>query len=102
IGPPFVLLAAGSPLLQHWFARAKLRGGRDPYSLYVASNLGSAVALFAYPFFLERQTSLAQQTVFWSIAYAALFTLLITCGVLAGNAPAESANLDVATHPQTG
>ena len=94
IGPPFVLLAAGSPLLQHWFARARLRGDRDPYSLYVASNFGSAVALFAYPFFLERQTSLGQQTLIWSSAYAALFLLLAVCGALAWNTPVERPVVD--------
>ncbi|HEY6826946.1 MAG TPA: fused MFS/spermidine synthase [Gemmatimonadaceae bacterium] len=101
IGPPFVLLAAGSPLLQHWFARARIRGDRDPYSLYVASNFGSAVALFAYPFFLERQTSLAQQTLIWSSAYAALFILLAVCGAFAWNAPAmrPEAGTQPSRHP---
>jgi len=89
IGPPFVLLAAGSPLLQHWFARARARGDRDPYSLYVASNFGSAVALFAYPFFLERQTSLGQQTLIWSSAYAALILLLAVCGAFVWRVPVE-------------
>ena len=89
IGPPFVLIAAGSPLLQHWFARSPSRGERDPYSLYVASNLGSAVALFAYPFFLERQTSLAEQTMIWSAGYGLLLLLLATCGALAWKAPVE-------------
>ena len=89
IGPPFVLLAAGSPLLQHWFTRARVRRDRDPYSLYVASNFGSAVALFAYPFFLERQTSLGQQTLIWSVGYAVLFLGLAVCGALAWNAPVE-------------
>ena len=100
IGPPFVLLAAGSPLLQHWFARARMRGGRDPYSLYVASNIGSAVALFAYPFFLERQTSLAQQTLIWSSAYAVLFFLLAVCGLLAWSAPVDQPAIDM--RPQAG
>jgi len=89
IGPPFVVLAAGSPLLQHWFARARVRRDRDPYSLYVASNFGSAVALFAYPFFLERQTSLGQQTLIWSVGYALLLVALAVCGALAWNAPVE-------------
>jgi hypothetical protein len=89
IGPPFVLLAAGSPLLQHWFARTRVRRDRDPYSLYVSSNVGSAVALFAYPFFLERQTSLGQQTLIWSVGYTLLFVGLAVCGALAWNTPVE-------------
>jgi hypothetical protein len=89
IGPPFVLLAAGSPLLQHWFTRSHIRGERDPYSLYVASNVGSAVALFAYPFFLERRTSLDEQTMIWSAGYGLLFLLLAVCGALAWKVPVE-------------
>jgi hypothetical protein len=102
IGPPFVLLAAGSPLLQHWFSHSRMRGERDPYSLYVASNIGSAAALFAYPFFLERQTSLLQQTLIWSIGYGLLFLLLVVCGRLAWSAPAERTPVNDTPAPSWG
>jgi len=45
--------------------------------------------LFAYPFFLERQTSLGQQTLIWSSAYAALILLLAVCGAFVWRVPVE-------------
>src|ERR1700723_2173585 len=53
VGLPFVLLAAGAPLLQRWFVCKHHLEPRDPYFLYAASNLGSFVALALFPFVLE-------------------------------------------------
>ena len=36
--------------------------GRDPYFLYAASNLGSLLALLAYPLVIEAQATLARQS----------------------------------------
>ena len=49
VGLPYFLLAANSPLLQAWFARA--RPGENPYRLFAVSNLGSLVALALSLFF---------------------------------------------------
>jgi hypothetical protein len=81
IGPSFVLLAAGSPILQHWFARAR-RSDADPYRLYVASNLGSASALLAYPFAIEPTLTLRAQAGVWSVGFFTLTILLLGCGFL--------------------
>src|SRR5918999_2263966 len=51
VGLPYFLLAANSPLLQAWFARA--RPGENPYRLFTVSNLRSLVALLGYPFVVE-------------------------------------------------
>ena len=56
VGLPFFVLSTASPLLQAWFARAS---GEDPYFLYGASNLGSMLALLAYPAILERTLGLS-------------------------------------------
>ncbi len=45
IGPLFFAVSAQAPLIQRWFAAAS--GGRDPYALYAASNLGSFGGLIA-------------------------------------------------------
>ena len=50
IGLPFFALAANAPLLQAWFARSDHPAAKDPYFLYAASNVGSFLALLAYPF----------------------------------------------------
>ena len=83
IGAPFVLLAGGSPLLQHWFSRSPGVEHRDPYTLYVASNLGSILALLAYPFAIEPWLTLGAQARVWSIGYLALILVAGWCGFVA-------------------
>ncbi len=77
IGLPFVLLASTSPLLQVLFART--RGSAVPYRLFGLSNLGSLLALVAYPVVVEPNLTLRQQQSLWSagfVLYAALCVLL--------------------------
>src|SRR5713101_6161913 len=62
IGLPFFALAANSPLLQAWFARTDHPAARDPYFLYAASNIGSFLALLAYPTVIEPLVRLSDQT----------------------------------------
>ena len=52
VGAPFAALSATAPLLQAWYARLAGRD-KDPYVLYAASNLGSLMALIAYPVLAE-------------------------------------------------
>jgi len=79
IGFPFVVLSAGAPLLQKWFAEAGHSTARDPYFMYAASNLGSMVGLVAYPFFFERRLTLAQQAEFWLFGYLVLLLGIAAC-----------------------
>lgn len=51
VGLVFVLIAATAPLTQAIAALSL--PNRNPYALYVASNVGSMVGLFVYPLFLE-------------------------------------------------
>jgi hypothetical protein len=83
IGLPFLLLAAGSPLIQHWFSRSASARERDPYRLYVASNLGSFAALLAYPLAIEPWMTLRAQSRRWTIGYVLLIVLTFTCGLAA-------------------
>jgi hypothetical protein len=57
VGLPYVLLASGSTLVQSWVAGTRVpeRGeaGREVYSLYAVSNLGSLTGLLIFPFLLE-------------------------------------------------
>jgi hypothetical protein len=69
VGLPYFLLAAGSPLLQAWYARA--RPGASPYRLYALSNLASVLALVSYPVLVEPFLSTGWQLRAWSAAYAA-------------------------------
>lgn len=78
VGPPFAALSATAPLLQAWFARLgpSGAGGSDPYRLYAASNLGSLLALVAYPVLVEPLMRLKLQALSWSLGYG-LFALLV-------------------------
>ena len=60
IGLPFAILSATAPLIQAWRARA-VNDGKEPYALYAASNLGSLIALLAYPILIEPVLTLGVQ-----------------------------------------
>lgn len=81
VGPPYIVLVATAPLLQHWFARGRASG--DPYALYAASNGGSLAGLLAYPFLLEPLLGLTAQSQGWAVAYAASALLIAGCGLFA-------------------
>ena len=55
VGAPLAVLSATAPLLQAWYARVRAghADGQNPYVLYAASNLGSFLALLAYPILIE-------------------------------------------------
>ena len=61
IGLPYVLLAAGSTLVQSWLGMSVNGEGRAVYKLYGVSNFGSFCGLFIYPFLLEPYVSLGVQ-----------------------------------------
>jgi hypothetical protein len=83
IGPPFFALSAQGPLLQSWFASARHSQSRDPYFLYAASNIGSFVALIAYPFLIEPFLGLSAQSRVVTILFVAL-SMLVSLSAIAG------------------
>ena len=77
IGAPFAALSATAPLVQAWHARVfRGAGRREPWYLYAASNLGSLIALLAYPIVVEPTVTLDGQRYGWSSAYV-LFVLIM-------------------------
>jgi len=78
VGFPFFLLSTTGPLLQSWWSR--LTAGRSPYRLYALSNLGSLLALLAYPFVVEPYLSLERQASFWMVAF---YAYALVCGLVA-------------------
>jgi len=76
VGPAFLALGVGAPLLQSWLARA---GHADPYVLYAASNGGSLLGLLAYPLLLEPGLGLARQGLAWSLGLGALAVAALPC-----------------------
>lgn len=79
IGPLFFVVAAQAPLMQRWYAISS--GGRDPYALYAASNVGSFGGLIAYPLLVEPLMPLAAQSTLWTTGYILLALLMIGCAL---------------------
>jgi hypothetical protein len=79
VGLPFMAVAANAPLLQSWFAASGTKHARDPYFLYAASNLGSLIALLAFPFVLEPKFGLSALSRGWGIGFIALIAAIGAC-----------------------
>jgi hypothetical protein len=82
VGLPFAVLAASAPLLQGWFASSGHVQARNPYVLYAASNIGSFVALIAYPIIIEPFLSLKDQARLWSGGFAVFAVLIAIAGLV--------------------
>jgi len=84
VGAPFGVLSATAPLLQAWYARVRAGqpDGQNPYVLYAASNLGSFLALLAYPVIIEPLMSLSGQRVGWSGGYGAFLLMVVALAVM--------------------
>lgn len=102
LGAPFLVLSATAPLLQKWFADTDHPSARDPYHLYAASNIGSLVALFAYPLVIEPYWTLGGQSSAWTVGYALYGALGLACAVVAvrrhAGTPSNRATTDVERH----
>jgi SAM-dependent methyltransferase len=94
IGAPFAVLSATAPMVQAWHARTLgAIEGKEPYALYAASNLGSLLALLAYPLIVEPNLTVHFQTWGWSALYTAFVLLMGALALLvsrAGSAPAPA------------
>jgi hypothetical protein len=76
VGLPFLAVSANAPLLQAWFAASGHPHARDPYFLYGASNLGSLIALLAYPLVLEPAFGVSALAKIWAAGFVALVAAL--------------------------
>ncbi len=79
IGLPFFLLSANAPILQKWYAHTSHPSAGNPYFLYSASNFGSFLALLGYPFLIEPQIRLSEQSWVWSLVYLIFMALMLIC-----------------------
>ncbi len=86
VGPPYLVLASTSPVVQHWIA-ARPEGAKSPYGLYAVSNAGSLLGLLSYPLLLEPTLGLAAQARLWSAGYV-LYAILLA--LTAARLPAGS------------
>src|SRR5437870_3094233 len=95
VGLPFFILSASAPLLQKWFAATDHPSAKDPYFLYAASNVGSMLALFAYPALVEPNLHLKAdkwfafdtQSGLWALGYGVLVILMLACAWVVWQGP---------------
>jgi len=74
IGLAFWILSSTSVILQQFLASSTLRRNKNPYVLYAVSNLGSVIALYAYPLIITPHFELQSQITWWQRGYG-LFAL---------------------------
>jgi hypothetical protein len=91
VGLPYFLLAATSPLIQVWFARAFPK--RNPYRLYALSNTGSLLALATFPFVFEPLMTRSGMAAMWSITFA-VFAVLCAGAVLLSRRRSQTLHTD--------
>ena len=100
IGAPFAVLSATAPLVQAWHARTVgASQGKEPYALYAASNLGSLLALLAYPIGVEPAFTLVGQRMGWSVGYAAFILIIGALAVFVSREHAQSVSHERPTTP---
>ncbi|TBW39469.1 hypothetical protein EYW49_06245 [Siculibacillus lacustris] len=100
VGLPFFAVSVNGPLLQAWFARTGHAHASDPYFLYGASNLGSFLALLAYPVVIEPWIGAQAQARLWAGGFLVLAALIAALGaVTLKTAPAGAAR-EVRTKPE--
>ena len=96
LGPVFFALAATTPLVSAWVARAGTpaaddRGTPDVYRLYALSNAGSLIGLALYPLLLEPLLGLAGQATLWSVGFLVMAFITTAAGFLSARAPGATA-----------
>ncbi len=90
VGLPFFVLSTSAPLLQRWLSATRDPSAGDPYFLYVASNLGSLLALLGYPLLIEPLLTLSVQRIAWTVGYSVFMVMAVVCVVWLWRAtPAE-------------
>ncbi|MEM6385799.1 MAG: transporter [Pseudomonadota bacterium] len=89
VGVPFALLSSNAPLIQAWYARSGGYSADDPYFLYGASNIGSLLALMAFPLIAEPLFGAGDISRGFAIGFFVLGIGLLACG-LNGLSPGET------------
>lgn len=83
VGIPFAVLSANAPLIQKWYSMTNGPSSDDPYFLYSASNVGSLLALLAFPFMAEPLLGASAISKLWSVGFITFGGFLLGAGYLA-------------------
>ncbi len=87
IWAPFFLLSTTSSLLQLWYGNST---GKEPFSLYAISNIGSLLGLLSYPFLFEPIFSTTMQGTIWTSFFFLYSTFLFLILVKTRFLPADN------------
>ncbi|MDH3263158.1 MAG: fused MFS/spermidine synthase [Paracoccaceae bacterium] len=90
VGLPFLVLSANAPLIQAWYGQSGGPSADDPYFLYGASNLGSLIALLAFPLAAEPLFGITAIGEGFAAGFLALGAALLACGLAARSALAPA------------
>ena len=104
VGLPYMLLSAGSTLVQVWVSKTHSASKDGVYKLYAVSNLGSFAGLFAYPILFEPFISLRMQWLGFAImlgAYTALIARLCPTNTMVENEENNIVHKVSSPHPKT-
>jgi SAM-dependent methyltransferase len=96
VGLPLFVVSSSAPLFQHWFSATDHPDADDPYYLYAASNVGSMIALFGYPFAVERTFDLDTQSRLWAWGFGGLAALTVGCGALVWRSETDAETTEAA------
>jgi spermidine synthase len=102
VGVPFAALSATAPLLQAWFGRSDAQNAPNAYVLYAASNLGSMLALLAYPVIVEPLAALPEQATVWAYGYGGFCLMVAGIGLFLRRDAAVVENTRIASSKTTG
>jgi hypothetical protein len=92
VGLPYLVLSSTGPLLQSWFAVT--HRGESPYRLYALSNVGSLLALVAYPFAIEPHLALRTQARVWSLGFVLFVVLCFRRAMKLGSSKASGSDIE--------
>lgn len=97
VGIPYFLLSTTSPLLQSWYSQTYRHA--MPYRLFALSNISSLLGLLAYPFFVEPNLTLSQQSNYWSVAYIVFAVICVVTALHSAKArsPENARSIEVAS-----
>ncbi|HVS51871.1 MAG TPA: hypothetical protein VHD62_05900 [Opitutaceae bacterium] len=99
--PAMMLLFATAPLLHGWLRR---RGDGVPYYLHALASAGALAAVLLYPFLIEPNLRLSEQTFFWHGLLLVLAGALATIGLLLSlgdaNAAAPAEDFSIPPRPR--
>lgn len=82
VGFPFFIISTTVPTISKWYSSVSMDCSVEPYMLYAASNAGGVIGLLSYPFLIEPNFRLAQQTQIVTALFVGYALCVAACAFL--------------------